>query len=86
MDLNKSSITSTDLAESRFVLSKFNNFLFDDDNLVEAEFNNTSLNKIDLSTCIITGLDVDVYHIRGVIINDMQAADLIGIYGITIKK
>jgi uncharacterized protein YjbI with pentapeptide repeats len=85
MKFNKFLISTSDLTESRFILVKLNDIIFDKDNLTKAEFNNTSLEKVDLSSCDIHNIDVDVYHVRGAIINESQAADLVNLLGVKIK-
>ena len=64
--------------------------MFDHCDLQEASFYDANFKKIqfkglDLSTCQIQGAMFDLASLKGLIINDFQAVDLIGILGVKVK-
>lgn len=79
-------IKNSSFIESSFIEDKFKYIEFDNINLDNSEFNNTSLKDIDLSSCNITNLKINLYDLRGSIINNYQSMDLIGLLGVKIKE
>ena len=59
---------------------------FKEADLTQAQFFKTSLNGIDLSDSIIEGIAVSIEDIKGAIINEMQATDLLYLLGVKIKS
>lgn len=49
------------------------------------QFFKTPLNKIDLSKCKIEGIGIALEDIKGVIIDQIQAIDLLYLLGVKIK-
>ena len=74
-----------DLSESSFIESKFNKVSFEESKLIKSEFTNTSLKNIDFSTCNIDGIRIDLYSVKGLTIDSMQAYNLIYMLGVNIK-
>ena len=58
---------------------------FENCDLTNGFFNKTFLGKIDLTTCDITGIDVDIPNIYGTTVTTMQALDLSRLLGLNIK-
>lgn len=69
---------------SSFVLCSFHHVYFRDVSLVNAEFLDTSLKDVDLSTCDIAGFSVNVENLKGVYLNEEQAAACARLIGIRI--
>ena len=53
--------------------------------MINSFFNKTSLNRIDLTTCDINGIDVEISDLSGAIVNSMQGLDLTRLLNIVIK-
>ena len=45
----------------------------------------TNMGNIDLSTCDISGIKVNSESLKGIIINERQAVELITILGVNVK-
>ena len=54
--------------------------------LTQAQFSKTSLKGIDLSTCKIEGIAISLEDIKGAIVEELQAMDLLYLLGVTLKK
>ena len=57
---------------------------------IDCKFNgcvisSTSFNDIDLSSCSIDGIMIDLYSIKGATINDNQAIQLVSLLGVKVK-
>ena len=64
---------------------KLKDINFKQADLTQAQFFKTSLNNMDLSDCIIEGIAVSIQDIKGAIINQFQALDLLYLLGVKIK-
>ena len=60
-------------------------FNFNETNLIQSELASLHHKGLDLSTCQIQGAMFDLASLKGLIINDFQAVDLIGILGVKVK-
>ena len=58
---------------------------FENVDLTNSYFNKTSLSKVDLTTCDIMGIDVDIDDIRGAEVTAIQGLDLTRLIGLVIK-
>lgn len=58
---------------------------FNETNLIQSELASLHHKGLDLSTCQIQGAMFDLASLKGLIINDFQAVDLIGILGVKSK-
>ena len=56
-----------------------------DTDLTNSYFNKTSLDKVDLTTCEISGIDLEIDDIGGAIVTAMQALDLTRLMRLVIK-
>lgn len=73
------------LRNSYFQENKLKNIYLKKVDLTQTQFINTSLKNIDLSDCIIEGIAVSIQDIRGAIINEFQAIDLLYLIGVKLK-
>ena len=74
------------IAESRFLENTFSNIYFEQSNMKNIEFYKTSLNKADLTTDIIDGLNASLTDVKGLIISSYQAYILAGLLGVVIER
>ncbi len=74
------------IAESRFLENTFSNAYFEQSNMKNIEFYKTSLNKVDLTTDIIDGLNASLTDVKGLIISSYQAYILAGLLGVVIER
>lgn len=89
--LSNSSISKTIFSESTLKEGYLNSLIlknveFINCNLTLCDFSKTSLNQIDLSTDIISGITIYPNDIYGIILNEIQALDFLKILGIKIKS
>ena len=70
---------------SNFQENKFKNIVLKNADLTQAQFFKSSLNGIDFSDSLIDGIVVSIEDLKGAIINEFQAVDLIGLIGVKIK-
>ena len=68
-----------------FEENKHKTLEFNDSDLTQVNFFKTKLKDVDLTSNTITGLIVGHEDIRGAIINEFQAIDLIMLLGVKIK-
>ena len=54
-------------------------------NFQKSQFFKTKLNKIDFTTCNISGITVDINDLKGMIVNEYQALELSNLLGIIIR-
>ena len=78
-------LDNTILRNSNFQENKFKNIVLKNANLTQAQFFKSSLNGIDFSDSLIDGIVVSIEDLKGAIINEFQAVDLIGLIGVKIK-
>ena len=76
---------NTILRNSNFQENKLKNIVLKNANLTQAQFFKSSLNGIDFSDSLIDGIVVSIEDLKGAIINEFQAVDLIGLIGVKIK-
>lgn len=76
---------NTILRNANFQENKLKNIIFKEADLTQAQFFKTSLNGIDFSDSIIEGIAVSIEDIKGTIINEFQAIDLISLIGVKVK-
>ena len=79
-------VKNSSFIESSFIENKLKEVEFDNINFTGSEFNNTSLKDIDLSNSNINNLRINLYDLRGVIIDSYQSMELIGLLGVKIKE
>ena len=65
--------------------NKFRNIIFRKAELIQAQFFKTSLKGIDLSCSIIEGIAITIEDIKGAIIDQLQAIDLLYLIGVKVK-
>ena len=73
------------LRNSSFQENRLKNIIFKKADLTQAQFFKTSLKEIDFSDSIIEGIAVSIEDIRGAIIDQYQALDLLYLLGVKIK-
>ena len=55
-------------------------------NFTKAEFLKVNLNNIDFSNCDINSIVMDIYSLKGIIINSWQCCEIAGIIGVKVKN
>lgn len=80
-------VRSTNLSEASFARAKLLKLELADVDLTRAAFHGAPLGGVDLSECRIAGigLSANLREIRGAIINETQAIDLMGYLGVKIR-
>lgn len=73
------------LKNSYFQENKIKNIYFDNVDLTQSKFFKTSLNGADLSSSKIEGIAISIEDIKGAIIDQFQAIDLLYLIGVKIK-
>ena len=73
------------MRNSNFQENKIKNLVFKNVDLTQAQFFKTSLNGIDFSDSIIDGIIISISDIKGAIINQFQAIDLISLLDVKVK-
>ena len=76
---------NTGLRNSNFQENSLKNVFFEKADLTQSMISKTSLKNIDLSDSIIEGIAVSIDDIKGAIINQFQAVDLLYLIGVKIK-
>lgn len=76
---------NSNLRNSSFQENKLKNMLFKNADLTQVQFFKTSLKGIDFSDSIIEGMAVSIEDIKGAIINQFQAIDLLYLLGVKVK-
>ena len=83
--INSANFVECNMIEAVLQGVKLEKTIFENCNLTNGFFNKTFLGKIDLTTCDITGIDVDIPNIYGATVTTMQALDLSRLLGLNIK-
>ena len=92
--LNRVQFKNCKLTGTSFIETNLKDVLFDhcqgkiqfnETNLIQSELASLHHKGLDLSTCQIQGAMFDLASLKGLIINDFQAVDLIGILGVKVK-
>ena len=83
--INNVNFVECNMTESVLQDVKLEKSVFENCDLTNGFFNKTFLGKIDLTTCDITGIDVDIPNIYGTTVTTMQALDLSRLLGLNIK-
>lgn len=78
-------IINCNFQEAVFQQVKKGKLAFIDTDLTSSYFNKTSLDKMDLTTCEIGAIDVEIDDIAGAIVTPMQALDLTRLMRLTVK-
>lgn len=84
--LRNTAFESCELRQVSFSQNKCRNLCFVQCDLDRASFFQTPLCGVELSDSEISGLCADVNSLKGVIINEQQAVELIKLFGIAIKE
>ena len=79
-------IKDSDLTESSLFNIELNKTIFDNVNFTKSEIEEMSLKGIDLSTCKINNIKISPKALKGVIIDQFQALDLIRLLEVEIKE
>lgn len=72
------------MRESQWSNVKLSRVRFDHDDLTKTQWSFTPLNGIDVTTCRLEGIRVDLYDLRGLRIAPEQAVSLCGLMGVEI--
>ena len=67
------------------MIQYFQNIYYEKSDLTQAMFSKTSLKNIDLSDSVIEGIAISIDDIKGALINQFQAIDLLYLIGVKIK-
>ena len=73
------------MKNSYFQETKIKNLSFEKANLEQTQFFKTSLKEVDLSTCQIEGIAILPEDIKGAIVDQLQAMDLMYLLGVKVK-
>lgn len=84
-DLSNQNFDHQYLNRVQFKNCKLTGTSFIETNLIQSELASLHHKGLDLSTCQIQGAMFDLASLKGLIINDFQAVDLIGILGVKVK-
>lgn len=74
------------LKESSFNEAKWKNLKFNESDLTETEFYKTTMKDIDLSTCTIKNIKIEINNLKGLQVSYEQALGLSLLLGIKIKS
>lgn len=77
---------NSNLRNSSFQENKLKNILFKKADLTQVQFFKTSLKGIDFSDSVIEGIAVSIEDVKGALINQYQAVDLLYLLGVKIKE
>lgn len=83
--LDNTVIKDSNLVDGSFYMVDFKNSKFDNNDFSRLEIRKTHMKGIDLSSCKIEELRITPECIQGMIVNQVQAIELISILGIIIK-
>ena len=83
--LENISFNNSNLRNSSFQENKLKSILFMKADLTQVQFFKTSLRGINFSDSIIEQMAVSIEDIRGAVINQFQAVDLLYLLGVKIK-
>ena len=83
--LNGVNIINSDFNEVIFQEVSHKKLSLEKSSFINAYFNKTSLNKVDLTTCEIDGINVNIEDISGAIVTSMQALHLTKLLNLQIK-
>lgn len=83
--LDKVAFENTILRNSYFQENKLKEVQFKKADLTQAQFFKTSLKNIDISDAAIEGIAISIDDVRGAIVDQMQALDLLYLIGVKIK-
>lgn len=83
--IKKINIIESNLQRVIFQEAKIENAVFINTSLLGGYFNKTFLGKIDLTTCEITGIDLDMDDLFGAVVTPIQALELTRLMGLVIK-
>lgn len=75
----------TNLRNSYLQETKIKNIYFENVDLCRTQFYKTSLKDIDLSSCKIEEIAISIEDIKGAIIDQFQAIDLLYLIGVKLK-
>lgn len=79
-------LLNSNFKESTILECNIKNIILNSIDFTNSEILNTPLKDIDLSNTNLLNLNTDLYSIKGMIINQYQAMDLIQILGVKIKE
>lgn len=83
--LDKVKLKENNLVEGRFDKVTLSSVELEKDDFTKMEFIGTMMKGIDVSSCKIEGLAISPEGVRGMIVNEVQAIELVSILGIVIK-
>lgn len=82
--LDRVQLINCQLKESLWSSMKLIKASFEDSNLTKAQWMDTPLKGIDVTTCEIAGWSIDLYDLRGLLVTSIQAVQLSGLLGVTV--
>ena len=83
--INNMKIIDSDFSESSFIESSLKNIELMDVKFNKAEFLKTLLNGVDFSSSDITDVMFDLVSVKGMIVNQFQCVELVGLLGVCVK-
>lgn len=83
--INNMKIIDSDFSESSFIESSFKNIELMDVKFNKAEFLKTLLKGVDFSSSDITDVMFDLISVKGMIVNQFQCVELVGLLGVHVK-
>lgn len=83
--LDKCIFKDINMSSSSFDGVYFDENTFEEVDMREAEIYNTDMAGVDITGCNIDGIKIQPDNVRGMIVNEVQAIELINILGVVIK-
>lgn len=83
--INDVKVNECDFTESSFIESSFKNIELMDVKFNKAEFLKTLLKGVDFSSSDITDVMFDLISVKGMIVNQFQCVELVGLLGVHVK-
>lgn len=83
--VNGMNILNSDFEEATFQEVKHKKLSVEESSFINAYCNKTSFEKVDLTSCDIDGINVDIEDVRGAIVTTMQALHLTKLLNLQIK-
>ena len=83
--LNNVLFKNSNLSEASFLEAINKNLFFDNVDLQRAEFIKINLNDVDFSNSDISGVMFDLNSLKGIIVDEFQCRNLVGMFGVKVK-
>lgn len=78
-------IKDSDFTSASFLETELKNVEFENVNFSQSEISHTNFSGIDFSSCKLSGFMIDFDSLKGIIVNQFQAAEIVSLLGIEVK-